>query len=181
MESITFHNSLKNIGYCGFFYCDKLKSISFPSSLITIGRYAFYHCTLLETVTFSGSSLKSIGQSAFDSCSSLSSIIIPESITEIGSFAFRSCSNLNNFQILNPNIKDIGAGMLCNLDGLIYSLPTSLQGSKWANYLTDVYGESFEIPDDMKNLIDYACAELSHLKSITIPNSVENIGDHQSR
>ena len=73
----------------------KLKSVSFGNSVTEIGERAFCGCSGLTTIILPDS-VTSIGDHAFWLCDNLTSIIIPESVTSIGEFAFSDCSSLTS-------------------------------------------------------------------------------------
>ena len=54
ITSVTFPNSLIEIGRDAFNSCTGIKSITIPASVATITAYAFNTCTNLTSVTFQG-------------------------------------------------------------------------------------------------------------------------------
>lgn len=70
-----------------FYDCSSLTSITFPESLENIGKSAFWRCNSLTSIVFP-EGLVSIENSAFDNCGSLSSVTFSSSITSIGAYAF---------------------------------------------------------------------------------------------
>ena len=133
-------------------YKDGQGVITFDGPVTNIGDRAFYKCTSLTSITIPNS-VTSIGLRAFSYCSSLASITIPESVTSIGSMAFNGCSSLpieNNLRYADTYL--VGA---VNTTLSTYFIK---EGTKWIG--------------------DWAFSNCSSLTSITIPNSVTNIGDH---
>ena len=84
IESYTIREGTISIGVGAFSHCNTLFSVTFPQSLREIGEGAFWGCTRLEHVFFywRDSNLFKIGKTAFDRCTSLQKIIIPEKSTE---------------------------------------------------------------------------------------------------
>lgn len=86
IESVEIPNSVTNIGYNAFYYCNNLTSVTIPNSVTRIGESAFDYCNNLTNITIPNS-VTSIGRNAFRSCTSLS-VTIPDSVTTIGNNAF---------------------------------------------------------------------------------------------
>ena len=180
--------------------CTSLKSITIPdSSHIYVDTSAFKGCTSLEIVTFqdyspfecssdadhirgidyeafSGctsltsvtipKSVTSIGSFAFKGCSSLTSVTIPKSVTSIGSFAFKGCSSLTSITVDENN------STYKSIDGNLYSK----SGKTLIQYAIGKSATSFEIPNSVTSIENYAFYDCDSLTSITIPNSVTSIG-----
>ena len=131
--------------------CNNIVSITIPSTVTTIGKDAFMGCSSLSKITIPNS-ITSIADGVFDGCSNLTEIVLPNSVTEIGKNIFRNCSKLNNI-ILPDNLTIIKYGMF---DG--------------CKSLTE-----FDISDKITEIEKLAFAG-SGLNSITIPNTVVNLG-----
>ena len=164
LSSVTFPESLINIGGDAFLNCSSLTSVVFPENLTSIGDYAFRWCTSLSSVTFS-EGLTSIGDYAFSQCLFLSSVVLPNSLTSIGELAFSDCP-LESI--------DVSAGnqTYLSIDGVLFTKDkTSLlcypQGRK---------STSYEVPHNVSNIADYAFYSCSSLSSVTLPESLTDIG-----
>lgn len=66
---------LKEIEYCAFFRCRRLKKITFPSTLRIIGAGAFHECSSLKSI-FIPASVDSVDYWSFSGCSALESIVV---------------------------------------------------------------------------------------------------------
>ncbi len=66
LKSITFNEGLTSIGYNAFASCYGLTSITLPESLTSIGSYAFGGCTNLKVAIFKGNVPTTWGGSVFD-------------------------------------------------------------------------------------------------------------------
>ena len=131
-----------------------------------------------ESVTYNGNSypVTSIGSSAFESCSGLTSVTIPNSVTSIGNYAFSGTAMSNNA----ANGVFYVDRWICGYKG---NMPTGnlvladdsrgIAGSAFSNCtgLTSV-----TIPNSVTNIGSQAFYNCSSLTSVTIPNSVTNIG-----
>lgn len=93
LQSITFGNNLNTIGADAFAHCKSVKNVTLPDSLTSIGDSVFYSCSSLESITF-GNNLNTIDDNAFTHCVMLKNIIIPDTVTSIGKSAFSGCSSL---------------------------------------------------------------------------------------
>ena len=149
-ESIEFPETVTSIGESAFQNCTGLTSVVIPDSVTSIGNYAFQNCTGLTNVVIPDG-VTSIGGGAFRNCSSLTSITIPDSVTSIGIYAFA-----------RSNIKTINIG-----NGL-QTLTTNC-------FRTMTKLELLRIPNSVKIIQSYAIYECFSLKSLYLPNSLEEV------
>lgn len=179
LVSITIPNSVTNIGEYAFHYCTDLTSITIPDSIISIGGQAFSYCTGLTNVKIENG-ITNIGEYAFDHCTSLTSITIPSSVTSIGRFAFYACTNLASVTIPD-SVESIGPWAFdytkwhdSQPDGDVYV------GKVYYRYKGDMpENTSIEIKAGTKGITGSAFSTYNRdgLTSVTIPNSVTNIGN----
>ena len=195
---------MTTIGYSAFSGCTGLISVVIPDSVTIIEGAAFYGCTSLTSITlpFVGetkkgtsnthfgyifgassyydgnyvpSSLKeviitgstTIGDCAFNGCSSLTNIVIPDSVTVIGTGAFYGCTGLTSIIIdeTNPNYQSIDVNLY------------SKDGKTLIQYAIGKTDTSFEIPNNVTTIGEYAFSGCDSLTSIVIPDSVTTIGE----
>lgn len=190
LSSITIPDGVTSIEDDTFNGCTGLTSIDIPSSITSIGKYAFSRCTGLTSFTIPNSVL-SIGDYCFSRCTGLTSVDIGNGVTSIGSYAFNYCSSLTSLNFNNNIISceqaafygcsSLNSVYINDLTSWCNSTMSSASGSnplEMAHHLF-VNGEEVTdliIPNDVTTInasLFYGC---SYLNSVTIGNSVKNIG-----
>lgn len=167
LTSIEIPNSVISIGGGAFCRCRGLTSIEIPDSVISIGDEAFRDCSSLGGAMFGKESkMNSIGKYAFVNCTGLMSIEIPDSVTEIGNQAFEGCSGLEKIYWNAENCIRAGDHYFAggfDFDYTIFRDCTALK--------VVCFGEN------VKSIPPYLFCKREGLTSITIPDSVTEIGD----
>lgn len=122
------------------------------------------------TVVTIGNGVTTIGDDAFNYCgTSLTSVTIPDSVTTIGESAFISCSKLTSVYYSGDvagwcEIQFANAGS----NPLLFARNLYLEG----RLVTDLI-----IPEGVSEVKDHAFACYTTLTSVTIPSSVNSIGE----
>ena len=159
-------------------YYYRLKSVSIPNTVTTIGNYAFYNCRGLVGITIPNS-VTSIGNYAFSSCSGLLGITFPNSVSSIGDYAFRDCDGIIGVTIPN-SVETLGHYAFSNCDKL--NVVTFEEGCKLTVLNSYVFSNTalteIEIPNSVTIIGEYAFRDCQSLGNVTIPNSVERIGQY---
>lgn len=118
--------------------------------------------------------VKIIESTAFMGTSNLNSIVIPNGVTTIKENAFYLCSNLKNVSI-PTSVKSIGEYAFdfsaCTKENYGYYIGNCLIGAD-----NEING-NFTIKDGTRLVADSALREIDNLGNISIPASVEIIGD----
>ncbi len=191
----------KEIGVGGFSSLTALKRVSLGESLEIIGASAFSACPLLEAISLPDST-KQIGHSAFSYNSALASVSLPSGVEKIEDRVFSNCTSLA--QINLENIKSIGGYAFYNcsaLELLTLSAKTEEIG-EYAFYNCGLV--TVEVPDAsalksigeaafrgcvalmeirldraaaLKSIGDQAFEYCVSLKNLTLPQSLEAVGE----
>ena len=176
--SITFSNYDSNpLNNAKHLYLNdtEISDLIFPNNITKIGNYTFLNCSSLTSVTIPNS-VTSIGLSAFNGCSGLTSITIPNSVTSIGRDAFTNCSGITSLVWNAKNcVYGDGEPFGSQVESVVFGdevecIPASLCYDM--GYLT-----SISIPNSVTNIGRWAFASCFRLSSVIIPNSVISIGE----
>ncbi|MDY4943212.1 MAG: leucine-rich repeat protein [Candidatus Limisoma sp.] len=173
--SVTFKDTNYN-SYFGSVVIPSTVTSGTTYSVTSISSEAFLGCSGLTSVTIDNS-VTSIGDGAFYECSGLTSVAIPNSVTEIGENAFYKCSGLTSVTIPN-SVTSIGADAFYGTawydnqpDGLVYAGKVAY---KYKGTMPN--NTSITIEDGTPSIASSAFLGCSGLTSVTIPNSVTEIG-----
>lgn len=184
LNSFAIPNSVTNIGEWAFWYCYSLRTVTIPDSVTGIGEGAFAEsgltsatignstippeafedCASLADVTM-GTNVTSIGSGAFIG-TGLTSVMVPRSVTSIGLGAFDACQSLKALTVdpLNPVYSSVAGVLFDKLQTTLIQFPAGATGS-------------YTLPASAITIAPYAFDNCLNLTSVTVPNSVRNIGD----
>ncbi|MEI6579911.1 MAG: leucine-rich repeat protein, partial [Eubacteriales bacterium] len=165
IKRVAFPKKLRSIGDFAFAGCENLATMVIPNTVTSIGESAFYKCKSLTGTINIPKNVTAIGRNAFWDCTSIGSFCISNSVTNIGEFAFRGCTNLKSIGVGNKNVA------YSSQDGVLFNkAKTTL--IQYPNQKSGPY----EIPEGVEIIETWAFFGCSHLKKITIPNSLKEIG-----
>lgn len=163
--------------------CQELREIVIPDTVVSIGPAAFFWCTSLKGVDIHDG-VKEIGPQAFEGCARLRSVTIPEGVKELD-MTFYQCSNLREITIPRSVIKiSHNTFSACTKlekievaeDNPVYKSVSNCCLTKDGKTL--VFGcATSVIPDGVITIEDFAFYRCTRLSCITIPESVEYIGN----
>ncbi len=165
LESVSLPDGLETIGENAFMDCKSLESIVVPASVETIARGAFIHCKTLRSVNIENG-VKTLGDGAFAFCESLESIVVPASVEKIAPGVFCYLPSLASFS-LDPNNANFRF-----VDDVLFTT----DGKTLIAFLGDAKLK-YAIPNGVERIADYAFTRRSSLQSVSVPASVQEIGD----
>jgi len=205
LTSVSIPNSVTIISKNAFSLCTNLTSIEIPNSVTYIGAYAFYACSLLKSVTI-GNNVAKIGIWPFSGCLSLTSVVwnakncsnfdtnlkkypfydirtiitdftFGDSVEYIPPYLCYEMTNLSSLTI-GQNVTSIDATSFSgcsNIDSIVWrakncssDIPIFASSSDHVSY--------FAFGDSVEYIPTYLCSGMTAIDSISIPNSVRNIG-----
>ena len=144
-----------------------------------IALYAFKNCTLLQGISIPGS--VSVIERAFEGCSSLLNVTIAEGVEEIGQGTFYDCNSVQALSIPST---------LAKIDFLAFARGVGSQFNAGTCQATIYYNpnadysqlmwaaKSIIFPDGLTYVKDSAFERSPNITDITIPNSVNSIGNN---
>jgi hypothetical protein len=196
LTSIEIPDGVVVIGDHAFSNCRYLTSVVIPDSVTELGASAFEDCISLTTITLAGD-FPAIRENAFLNCSDLTSVVIPEGVTSIGENAFKNCASLTSVTVTG-GLKDIDYGAFKDCSALTsMTIPDSVTHIG-ANAFEGCIGLAQEdgvtyvgnwIVACDESVAEVVCREGTigiangafedcfHMKAITIPTSLDFIGD----
>lgn len=170
LKKVVFSDTVKVIGEEAFWKCESLAEVVFSDSITEIEDSAFFECKSLTAVSFGeNSALSKIGYNAFGFCSSLKDVKLPNGLTEIGMEAFNSCRKIESIVIPESvTMIDDKAFYSCEIKSVVAS----------------AYGCKFVSNTSLKSAVitsgnavdDYTFARCESLESVTMPDTVTEIG-----
>lgn len=148
-----------SIGMGAFAFCENISTITLPVTITNIGMYAFHECHSLSSINLP-EGLVSIGEAAFYQCGSLLPITIPSTLTTFGLHPFVDCVNMTKVTILSNSVVSAVYTSTSNLSHVFGKQVTEI-----------VLGEG------VTAIGEYAFNGFVNLQKVTIPSSVESIGN----
>ncbi len=169
-ESVEYNGvtyAVTGIADNAFYWCNLLEAINIANTVTYIGESAFHDCYALQSVVL-GNAVETIGDEAFAYCFNLTSISLPKSLKSLGYAVFHESTSLSEINVEEgcENYCSDEHGVLFNGD------KTSL-----IQYPANSKLSSYDIPNTVESIEDYAFYWSNGLKEINMGNSVRTIGD----
>lgn len=184
LSSIQFPESLVDIGEQAFFGCNSLSSFNIPNSVTRIGSKAFkntayYNSHFADNVLYIGNNLieyrvhgvdtytvkegtRLIADDAFNG-SGVNEIIIPASVTHIG---------INALDKRYASVSEENQSYM-SIDGNLFTKDKSV----FIYHVKDSDTTLYTVPDGVKRIEKEAFSECYYITRITLPDTLEEIGD----
>ncbi len=162
LEALSIPDSVAEIG-SGAFFASGLKAVKLPARLRRIGKQAFQQTRLASVEIPDGT--EEIGHLAFCDCKELTDIFLPDSIASIIGNPFLYCSGLTGFRFSDAH------PYLEMKNGVLFSRPDA----RLICYPDILEGGAYVIPDGTRII---GVSAFKNLREVTIPDSVETIGDY---
>lgn len=192
LEKVTLSSELSMIDSWAFAQCQKLEEINIGdcTRLAAIGDYAFADCAMLTDFVIPDGT-QAIGKLVFYGCSRLTDITIPDSLSAVdfGAFTYTPW-----YQEREEDYLIVGNGVLikCTVHPMYLDLADKgiryIGGAAFRNAVLEdeaaEYGykyaadlERIVIPEGVVGIGTSAFAGCVNLKEVTLPSTVEQIGD----
>ncbi len=190
LKNLVIGNKVSIIEEMAFCACYSLMDISLPDSVTYIGDTAFGYCESFTSIDIPDN-VETIGNEAFIGCFNITRITLGKSVSSIGDYVFENCQSLKIIEVDKGNeffSNDVN-GVLFNKDKTVliqypigkestsYDIPdTVVQIRDWAFY-TAYNLENIRIPKNVISVGVCAFSECLNLTSATISESVNSIGE----
>ena len=165
IKRLIVNEGVTHLGDGLFRYCYDLAEVSLPSTLKSIGNGTFEGCDSLNKITLP-EGLEVIDISAFQQCDGLTEIYIPDSVVNIGYMAFMYCRSLERITVGENNM------YYSDIDGVLYNKEQTVL----ICYPPARSGNTYEIPDGVSEICDYAFFGAREIEDFTIPPTLVKLG-----
>ncbi len=169
LESVEIPDTVTSIGEAAFFNCSGLERVKLPANLTELPSNAFGYCRNLTQVTIPDS-VTSISNHVFYNCSSLTEVTIPANVSYIDLGIFEGCTSLQEIRVDPDN------EWYRSVDGVLMTE----DGTRLLQYPGGRAG-SYQVPEGVMVIDPRAFQGRTALTDLTIPASVNNIGDDAFR
>ena len=176
LTTVTFPNTLEEIGESAFEDCTGLKSISLPDSVVSVGKNAFKECNALASAKLP-SGLTCIDEGTFYNCKALTSITIPSYVLTIGEDAFFYCDSLKNITI-SEGVQQIGKNAFIGAAVETLTIPKSVKTIGESAFCLCQKLKTVTINDGVTEIGAFAFSQCYKLKNITLPKTLNTIGEY---
>jgi hypothetical protein len=184
LVELSFEEGVERINSSAVLCCPDLKTVAFPASLVVIDERAFHFTGVCEVAFPAGSKLLYIGEEALSGYQ-LERICLPASVTEIALSAFfADVWRIVKFEA--PPLFVMDGDLLCSPDSRTMLKCLSRDRTIVIPAHIEVIGKNaccspetaiFASGSRLREIGEEAFSQAIYLSSITVPSSVEIIGD----
>ena len=200
LPSICIPKGVGTIGIDAFDYCSNLASIevaeenlvfqSHEGVLYTKGLTELMVCPCNKEGTYNmPDGVKVIRENSFNTCEKLAEVALPDTLETIEGSAFWFCESLDSLEI-PKNVKSIGIQMAYECpelqainvdpDNKYYASDNGVLFDKNMNriliYPQAKSGTSYDVPEGVQRIDDYAFSDCKNLTEVTLPKSLKTLG-----
>ena len=187
--AVVIKDGTKSIADHAFSYHTELTSVTIPDSVTNIESAAFFNCTNLAEVNINNveawcyirfgdytANPLYYAKHLHLNGNEITDLVIPNGVTSIGDYAFYGCSGVTSITIPD-SVTSIGKSALAgtavptiNQNGIVYVGKVA--------YSWNTMSQNVVIKDGTKSIKDGLFYTAGNLTSVTIPDSVTNIGNN---
>lgn len=172
LKNVQLSNKLTSINTGVFRYCISLEHIMIPFTVTSINGFAFSDCIQLKDIMLL--SVTTIGESAFDNCMSLTDVVVSGKLATVNGRAFRDTPWLDS---QSDEFVFMGKDVLIRYNGTNTDVEIPYGTTMISSVFEENYRvESVTIPETVRNIGQYAFRQAINLKHVNIPEYVTTIG-----
>lgn len=171
LTDVTIPASVSNIGNAAFGRCSNLSNADLTGVQASIGSNVFSNGVALSSVTLTD--MTSIGVNMFFN-TGLTSVTVPATVTNIGDNAFAGCTQLSNADLTGVRAS-IGSNVFAN-DVSLASVTLTGMSIIGLNMFSNTGLTSVTIPYSLENMGDTAFAECTKLSNADLTGVQATIG-----
>lgn len=176
------YTAIINLGFINAFRHSDIQSIHIPGSIKILPNFMFYNCKRLETVVVE-EGVEEVSIMTFDGCLQLTELKIPKTVVSL--FYKQPCDGGSELDL--PNLKRIY--LPSHLQYIMKGDDRVVIYDEGASALLDTTGiadyafrgkqlETYQIAEGITSIGNYAFANCTELKEITIPETVRMLGNN---
>ena len=180
LHEVTITNNIVNIGSGAFSGCSSIQTITIPESVTSIGENAFLDCSL-TSIIMKGEVPPTITAETFASIDRSIEVIVPDNSAK----RYSEATYWNEFTSLQAGNEITASGTMGKLTWNLANGKLTISGKgEMPNYYDEYpewymyreYVTEFVIEEGITSIGDYALADLNHVASVELPNTLRTIG-----
>ncbi len=166
---IPLNGLLESIGSRAFAGCTSLSAMNLPAGVITLQSETFALCKSLSAVTFApNSEIEQLPSGFFKGCTSLRAVTLPDGLSEIGERAFEGCTALLRAN-LPQGVSTVHAFAFLNCESLNSILLTNALRTIGEGAFAGTGLLSLTVPNSVEQIGLGALRDCTELKELTLP------------